>query len=236
MDGAALVTVLVLLFITQRRKAAVGRREIQLFLLGYFILSLCEIFTIGGFPLNADVRIVSRELCPDHDPLTTNTGQAFTGIHLGIITATTWMLMINGAVGYQAIDDGSFLSVFLLFASTAALFIGTGYIALDTGYNWSGYWNGLEVQFNPDRQYSLYTLYLVAPAVFLFIYFWLSFFLVIRVLGEKKPLRKLRSTSGLALLLTSPSVLILCRHSLCNWSGLHLRNQHTHLRRDERRH
>ena len=49
--------------------------------------------------------------------------QAFTGIHLGIITATTWMLMINGAVGYQAIDDGSFLSVFLLFASTAALFL-----------------------------------------------------------------------------------------------------------------
>lgn len=116
--------------------------------------------------------------------------QAFTGIHLGIITATTWMLMINGAVGYQAIDDGSFLSVFLLFASTAALFIGTGYIALDTGYNWSGFWQQPVVQMNPDRQYSLYTLYLVCPLLFLFVYFWLAFFLVIRILGEKKPLRK----------------------------------------------
>lgn len=101
--------------------------------------------------------------------------------------------MINGAVGYQAIDDGSVLSVFLLFASTAALFIGTGYIALDTGYHWTDYFDTRTIQFNPDRQYSLYTLYLVAPAVFLFIYFWLSFFLVIRVLGEKKPLRELRS-------------------------------------------
>jgi hypothetical protein len=30
----------------------------QLFLLGYIIVSICEIFTIGGFPLNSTVRIV----------------------------------------------------------------------------------------------------------------------------------------------------------------------------------
>ena len=58
LDGAALLTVLILLLLTQRRKAAVGRREIQLFLIGYFILSLCEIFTIGGFPLGRNIRIV----------------------------------------------------------------------------------------------------------------------------------------------------------------------------------
>lgn len=32
----------------------------QLFLLGYIIVSICEIFTIGGFPLNDSVRLV----CP----------------------------------------------------------------------------------------------------------------------------------------------------------------------------
>lgn len=31
----------------------------QLFLIGYIIISICEIFTIGGFPLNGDVRRVS---------------------------------------------------------------------------------------------------------------------------------------------------------------------------------
>jgi hypothetical protein len=33
-------------------------REMQLFLLGYIVISICEIFTIGGFPLNDSVRIV----------------------------------------------------------------------------------------------------------------------------------------------------------------------------------
>jgi hypothetical protein len=32
----------------------------QLFLLGYIIISICEIFTIGGFPLNDTVRLVCR--------------------------------------------------------------------------------------------------------------------------------------------------------------------------------
>jgi hypothetical protein len=31
----------------------------QLFLLGYIIIEICEIFTVGEFPLNATVRIVS---------------------------------------------------------------------------------------------------------------------------------------------------------------------------------
>jgi hypothetical protein len=30
----------------------------QLFLLGYIVISICEIFTIGGFPLNDTVRLV----------------------------------------------------------------------------------------------------------------------------------------------------------------------------------
>mgnify|MGYP003624081410 CR=1 FL=1 len=30
----------------------------QLFLLGYIVISICEIFTIGGFPLDDSVRIV----------------------------------------------------------------------------------------------------------------------------------------------------------------------------------
>lgn len=34
-------------------------REIQLFLLGYVIISICEIFTVGAFPLADNVRKVS---------------------------------------------------------------------------------------------------------------------------------------------------------------------------------
>jgi hypothetical protein len=37
-----------------------ANREMQLFLLGYIVISICEIFTIGGFPLNNSVRLVCR--------------------------------------------------------------------------------------------------------------------------------------------------------------------------------
>ena len=33
-------------------------REFQLFLIGYIIVSICEIFTVGGFPLDRKVRLV----------------------------------------------------------------------------------------------------------------------------------------------------------------------------------
>ena len=35
-----------------------GNREMQFFLIGYIIISICEIFSVGAFPLNEKVRIV----------------------------------------------------------------------------------------------------------------------------------------------------------------------------------
>lgn len=97
--------------------------------------------------------------------------------------------MLNGAVGYQLIDDGTAFSMGLLVFSAAMLFIGSGYIALDIGYNWSGFWQVPMVQQDPNRSYGLYTLYFLAPAVFLFIYGVLETILVLKVLGEVKPMR-----------------------------------------------
>lgn len=101
--------------------------------------------------------------------------------------------MLNGAVGYQLIDDGTILSVSLMVISGALLFIGTGYIALDTGLNWSGYWATSGVQSPPNQNYALYTLYFLVPLVFLFIYFVLEAVLVVTVLREVKPMCKLPS-------------------------------------------
>ncbi len=117
----------------------------------------------------------------DADP-----GQAFTGIHLGLIIATLWILMLNAVVGYQLLDDGTPLSVGLMVGSAAVLLIGTGYITLDTGYNWTGYFKS-SLSGN-NRNIALYVLYQLAPLVFLFIFFVLETVLVIRVLGERKPM------------------------------------------------
>lgn len=114
--------------------------------------------------------------------------QAFTAVHIAAIVATLWILMLNGIVGYQLLDDGTPLSLGLMIVSAAIIFIGTGYIALDTGFSWTGYWDSTLTGNN--RAYALYTLYQLAPLVFLVVFFFLEAILVIRILGERKPLSK----------------------------------------------
>jgi hypothetical protein len=101
--------------------------------------------------------------------------------------------MLNGAVGYQLLDDGTAVSMGLLLISSLAIFIGTGYVALDTGFSWTGYWN--DTRDIPNKAYALYTLYQLVPLVFIVIFFLLEAFLVLRVLGERKPMRTYQSGS-----------------------------------------
>ncbi|KAK0740931.1 chitin synthase III catalytic subunit [Schizothecium vesticola] len=157
-----------LFYRSERKRAAVGRREMQVFLVGYLLISLCEIFSIGEFPLNQSVRIV------------------FSALHIGFITATLWALMVNALVGYQLIDDGTVLSMGALILSSAILFIGTAYIALDTGFQWTGFWNDSYPP--PNRQIALYVLYQLLPLIFLVAFFALETILVLRVLGETRPM------------------------------------------------
>lgn len=164
----AILVSLVLLWRSNRKKAAVGRREMQFFLMGYIIIEICEIFTVGGFPLNGAVR------------------RGFSAVHIAAIIATIWILMMNGAVGYQLIDDGTPLSLGLIFGSAAALFIGTGFIALDTGFSWTGYWDS--TLHAPNQAYALYTLYQLVPLIFLVVFFILETVLVLRVLSEVRPM------------------------------------------------
>jgi len=114
--------------------------------------------------------------------------QAFVAVHIAAIVATSWILMLNGLVGYQLLDDGTPISLGLLLISSIVLFIGTGYIALDTGFSWTGYWD--DTLNGENKAYALYTLYQLVPLVFLVIFFCLEAFLVLRVLGERKPMRK----------------------------------------------
>jgi hypothetical protein len=148
----------------------------QLFLLGYIIISICEIFTIGWFPLNGRVRI------------------GFTAVHIASIVATLWILLMNAVVGYQILDDGTIASIGLIFGSAAALFVGTGYIALDTGFAFTDYWQDT-VTSPTNRAYALYTLYQLVPLIFIVVFFILEAVLVLRVLGEVRPMSKFHETA-----------------------------------------
>jgi hypothetical protein len=98
------------------------------------------------------------------------------------------VLFLNGIVGYQLLDDGTPLSLGLILLSAAALFIGTGYIALDTGFDYTRHFNP-SLDPPDNRNIGLYVLYQLAPLVFLVGFFLLETYLVLRVLGEKKPMR-----------------------------------------------
>ncbi|KAL8971072.1 MAG: hypothetical protein Q9183_001220 [Haloplaca sp. 2 TL-2023] len=174
----AFIAILVTIFLilrSERKQAAVGRREFQLFLVGYIIISLCEIFTVGGLPLGGS-------------DLQKRVVLGFTAVHLGAIVATLWVLMLNGIVGFQLLDDGTPISLGLILLSAIALFIGTGYIALDTAFTYTGRFEG---SLTGDHQnIGLYVLYQLLPLVFLVGFFILETILVLKVLGEKKPMRE----------------------------------------------
>ncbi|KAK2589864.1 hypothetical protein QQS21_012455 [Conoideocrella luteorostrata] len=167
--GAAIAMSTLLLLRSERKRAAVGRREMQLFLIGYILISICEIFSVGEFPLNSTARV------------------AFSSIHIALIIATTWILMMNAVVGYQLVDDGTALSIGLILISAAALFIGTGYIGLDTGLKWTHKWDDSYMLPN-NRHIALYVLYQLVPLIFLVAFVVLEAILVLRVLGEFRPM------------------------------------------------
>ena len=187
----------------------------QLFLIGYIIISVCEIFTIGWFPLSGTVRI------------------AFTAIHIASIVATLWILLMNAVVGYQILDDGTIASIGLIFGSAAALFVGTGYIALDTGFAFTDYWQDTVTDPN-NRAYALYTLYQLVPLIFLVAFFILEAILVLRVLGEVRPMCKRQTTPcinhSMFTPTNNPHSLPWCRrYPLRDQPDLPIRHQRAHL-------
>lgn len=159
---------------SERKKAAVGRREIQIFLIGYILMSITEIFSVGGFLTNQTILVW------------------FSALHIGAITATAWVLMLNAVVGYQLLDDGTPLSLALVGSSFLAFFVGTTYVAVDTGFNYTGTFTK-----EPDniRNYALYVLYLLFPLIMIAAYVILESVLVIKVLGEKIPMRRLSAAA-----------------------------------------
>lgn len=132
-------------------------------------MSITEVFSVGGFLTNQTILVW------------------FSALHIGAITATAWVLMLNAVVGYQLLDDGTLLSLGLVGMSFLAFFVGTTYVAVDTGFNYTGTFTK-----DPDsiKNYALYVLYLLFPLIMIAAYVILESVLVIKVLGEKIPMSK----------------------------------------------
>ena len=97
------------------------------------------------------------------------------------------MLLLNGLVGFQLLDDGTPISLGLILGSAIAFFVGTGYIALDTAFSYTDTFVSSLREPN-NRNIALYVMYQLWPLICLVGFFLLETVLVLRVLGEKKPM------------------------------------------------
>ena len=77
-----------------------------------------------------------------------------------------------------------------ILGSAAAIFIGTGYITLDTALSWTRTFDPSLDPATSNRNIGLYVLYQLFPLVCIVVFFVLETILVLRVLGEKKPMRE----------------------------------------------
>lgn len=119
--------------------------------------------------------------------------QAFSAVHIGAIAATTWLLFINGVIGYQLMEDGTPISMIMTCGSALVFLIGVGYIALDTGFKFTEYWDSSRA--SPNRHIALYVLYLLLPLLWLVLYFAMESVLVLKILGETRPMLYLVSAA-----------------------------------------
>lgn len=169
MAAIAIIVALVLVGMTHRKRAAVGRKEMNVVFIGYILILAAQIIDSGGF-LDEQSKVVVIA----------------SAVHIGLIAGTFWALLINALVGYQIVEDGTFLSTWGTLISTLIVAGGTGYIAGDTAFSVTGYFNTT----NPAtlKNVALFTLYLVWPIIAIGLYVILETVIVVKFLGEKRPL------------------------------------------------
>ena len=158
--------------------------------------------------------------------------KGFTAAHLGSIVATLWVLLLNGLVGFQILDDGTPMSLGLVLGSAIAFFVGTGYIALDTAFSYTNTF--VSSLTGNNHNIALYVLYQLWPLICLFGFFVLETILVLRVLGERKPMGQYLLSITFVRELTLHSLPRRCHITVCSRANIPICCQHTYLQWHQR--
>ncbi len=178
----------------------------QLFLICYIIIEICEIFTVGELPdLSPTVRIVSGGepaavlCCAGAGPRLL---WAASALGTEVLTGCSSPGLLRHTHRFHHRDDvdphverrGGLPDHRRRHARLAGPDhrLGPraadrhGYIALDTGFQWTHHFDSSYLF--PNRHIALYVLYQLAPLVFLVAFYVLEAILVLHVLGERRPM------------------------------------------------
>jgi len=161
---------LALVFLTRKRKAAVGRLELASFLALYSLTLPLQLITTGSFLEQGSKALV-----------------ILTAVHGGLVAATFWSLLGNALVATQVVEDGTLSSLVPFSIFTLAIFALTTYVGLDVGLSIT------QVIGQSDPASSLHSIPLfvltsIWPAACFVLYFIIMTYIVLAVLNEMRPM------------------------------------------------
>ncbi|KAH9948055.1 chitin synthase III catalytic subunit [Amylocystis lapponica] len=168
--GISIIFVTVLIIWTSRRKAAVGRVELRLFLILYLLTLPLQLITTGSFLEQGSTALT-----------------AISAVHAGLVATTFWTLLGNGLISTQLVEDGTLSSLIPFGFFTLAFFIATTYIALDVGFTFTAVFGPS----NPPQNLSsipLFVLTSIWPGAAAILYFCLMLYVVLGILNEVRPI------------------------------------------------
>lgn len=169
--GASVFFVALLIYLCNRRKAAVGRVELRSFLILYLLTLPLQLLTTGSLLEQGSVALT-----------------VLTGVHAGMVAATFWALLANGIVATQVVEDGTLSSLIPFFIFSFLFFGVTTYISLDVGLSVTDLIGGVS---NPPERLGNIPLFVftsIWPAAAALIYLIIMAYIVLRILNETRPM------------------------------------------------
>ncbi|KAF2126641.1 chitin synthase export chaperone [Dothidotthia symphoricarpi CBS 119687] len=158
----AMAMAVIMIIHVRSKFTAVGRKEITSFFYIYLLLTIISLILDAGVAAPASAAYPYLAAAQN-----------------GLVSALCTCLMINGFVGFQLYEDGTFLSIWLIRIASLVMFLIGGAISLLTFKNW-----GLSSQ-NPI---GIFVVTYIVNAILLFVYVVSQIMLVLGTLEDRWPL------------------------------------------------
>ncbi|KAF9291974.1 Chitin synthase, class 7 [Mortierella alpina] len=187
----ALIMTAIMIYHIRSKYTAVGRKEIIMFFYLYMLVTILDLLLISGII-----------------PTASNLYPYFTGVHLGLISATFWCLLLNGFVGFQFAEDGTPLSLWSIRISSFVVFAAVTFLSIAT-FNKLG-------PFDPLHPVALWVVFFIFNGAALLIYVILQIVLVVNTLDDRWPLGDI--VFGIAFFATGQVILYVFSLDICNFA------------------
>ncbi|KAG0314932.1 Chitin synthase, class 7 [Dissophora globulifera] len=185
----SLIMTAIMIYHIRSKYTAVGRKEIIMFFYLFMLVTIMELLLISGII-----------------PTSSNVYPYFTGVHMGLVSATYWCLLLNGFIGFQFAEDGTPLSLWSIRISSFIVFAAVTFLSIAT-------FRGI-LSFDPLKPVALWVVFFIFNGSALLIYIILQIVLVVNTLEDRWPLGDI--VFGVIFFATGQVVLYVFSVAICN--------------------